>query len=673
MNRNILFSLLLAGLILQQWACVAPSDEILSEISIDYTDPLFREIHDYQDRQLKDSLYLFFRHEDPTYRYLAAMAFGSIKDSTANDSLALLLNDPIDEVRAAAAYAIGQAGAVSGETLLLEAFSREDTAGQYWKANRAILEAIGKCGTEENLRALSTISTYQPTDTLLLEGQAWGIYRYALRRIVLPEGTARALALVADQQYPQRVRFIASHYLARAEHIKVDSLAGQSLIQTMDNEQDPRIRMNLAIALGKVKTATARQALLKEFEREPDYRVQANMLRALSNYDYALVQETARQALKSGNIHLAQRAAQYYIENGNSKDATFYWQAAKDTLPWQVQLDMYQAANRYLPAYYVEYRDAINEELRRRFLSANSPYEKAAVLDALAEFGWNYRFIYQEGFKSEVPAIRTATMEALAKVSDMPRFRAFFGAGYRQVRRELQAYFMEAMQSGDPGMIAVAAQALRNESLGYQNYITQTEILDSALARLELPKEIETYNELRHTIAFLKGEPKPPVRKPEYNHPIEWSMLNKLRQDGEKRALIKTQRGNIVIEFMADHAPGTVANFISLMGQGFYANRVFHRVAPNFVIQDGCPRGDGYGSLDYTIRSELPHLHYDQEGYVGMASAGNHTECTQFFITHSPTPHLDGNYTIFARVPEESMDIVHQIQIGDQISDIGWE
>ena len=92
-------------------------------------------------------------------------------------------------------------------------------------------------------------------------------------------------------------------------------------------------------------------------------------------------------------------------------------------------------------------------------------------------------------------------------------------------------------------------------------------------------------------------------------------------------------------------------------------------LVPNFVVQGGCPRGDGYGSLDYSIRSELPPLSYDREGLVGMASAGNHTEGTQFFITHSPALHLDGNYTIFARVVD-GMDVVHQIQPGSKIESI---
>jgi cyclophilin family peptidyl-prolyl cis-trans isomerase len=116
-------------------------------------------------------------------------------------------------------------------------------------------------------------------------------------------------------------------------------------------------------------------------------------------------------------------------------------------------------------------------------------------------------------------------------------------------------------------------------------------------------------------------------------------------------------------------APGTVMNFVQLARDRFYNGKNFHRVVPNFVVQGGCPRGDGYGSLDYTIRSELAPSYYNSEGCVGMASAGNHTEGTQWFITHSPTPHLDGNYTLFGRVTE-GMSVVHRIQIGDEITQV---
>ena len=131
-------------------------------------------------------------------------------------------------------------------------------------------------------------------------------------------------------------------------------------------------------------------------------------------------------------------------------------------------------------------------------------------------------------------------------------------------------------------------------------------------------------------------------------------------------AVIQTTKGKIRVSLSPLLAPGTVTNFIQLAESGFFKDKSFHRIVPNFVIQGGCPRGDGYGSLPYSIRSELPLAYYDAEGYIGMASAGNHTEGTQFFITHSPTPHLDGNYTIFGKVTE-GMEAVHQMEAGDNI------
>lgn len=132
---------------------------------------------------------------------------------------------------------------------------------------------------------------------------------------------------------------------------------------------------------------------------------------------------------------------------------------------------------------------------------------------------------------------------------------------------------------------------------------------------------------------------------------------------------IITSKGEITLSLFPGRAPVSVTSFVQLANQGFYNGKAFHRVVPNFVIQTGCPRGDGFGGLDFTLRSELNGNYYDDEGYVGMASAGPHTEGTQFFITHSPTPHLDGRYTIFGKVTS-GMDVVQKITMGDIITQI---
>jgi cyclophilin family peptidyl-prolyl cis-trans isomerase len=110
-----------------------------------------------------------------------------------------------------------------------------------------------------------------------------------------------------------------------------------------------------------------------------------------------------------------------------------------------------------------------------------------------------------------------------------------------------------------------------------------------------------------------------------------------------------TERGSITVELLPVDAPLTVDNFLSLTSAGFYRATRFHRVVPNFVAQDGDPRGDGNGGPGYSIRDELNRIRYDR-GVVGMALSGPDTGGSQYFITHSAQPHLDGDYTAFGRV-----------------------
>jgi cyclophilin family peptidyl-prolyl cis-trans isomerase len=184
------------------------------------------------------------------------------------------------------------------------------------------------------------------------------------------------------------------------------------------------------------------------------------------------------------------------------------------------------------------------------------------------------------------------------------------------------------------------------------------------MQNLKMPQEIETYESIRQTINFIKDSTAITAKKSNNQRIIDWNIVSSITD--LTNVTVKTPKGEIRMKLMVRNAPISVANFVSLTRSGFFNGKIFHRVVPNFVVQTGCPRGDGYGALDYTISSELPPIHYNTEGYVGMASAGNHTECSQWFITHSPTPHLDPNYTVFAKVVE-GMDVVNKLEIGDAI------
>ena len=133
-----------------------------------------------------------------------------------------------------------------------------------------------------------------------------------------------------------------------------------------------------------------------------------------------------------------------------------------------------------------------------------------------------------------------------------------------------------------------------------------------------------------------------------------------------KVAIIETEKGTIELELFEEDAPNTVANFEKLIEEGFYDGLTFHRVIPNFVIQGGCPNGNGTGGPGYTIKCETegnPNKH----GALSMAHAGKDTGGSQFFITHSPQPHLDGVHTVFGHVIGDGMDVVNKIQQGDKM------
>jgi cyclophilin family peptidyl-prolyl cis-trans isomerase/HEAT repeat protein len=130
-------------------------------------------------------------------------------------------------------------------------------------------------------------------------------------------------------------------------------------------------------------------------------------------------------------------------------------------------------------------------------------------------------------------------------------------------------------------------------------------------------------------------------------------------------AVIHTRKGDVRIELFMNDAPMTVDNFMQLARSGFYNGLSFLRVVPNFVIQGGDPRGDMNGGPGYQIRCEVNLRRYET-GSVGMALSGKDTGGSQFFITHSPQPHLDGGYTIFGQVTE-GMDVVNRIARDDRI------
>ena len=149
----------------------------------------------------------------------------------------------------------------------------------------------------------------------------------------------------------------------------------------------------------------------------------------------------------------------------------------------------------------------------------------------------------------------------------------------------------------------------------------------------------------------------------------QWDSPPAMQIDPQKtyRVMIETNRGDMELELYPEYAPKTVNNFVFLAQEGFYDGLVFHRVINDFMIQGGDPTGTGSGGPGYKFEDEVaanPLRH--ETGVISMANAGPNTNGSQFFITHSPQPHLDGMHTVFGKVVG-GQEIVNSIQQGDRM------
>jgi len=151
--------------------------------------------------------------------------------------------------------------------------------------------------------------------------------------------------------------------------------------------------------------------------------------------------------------------------------------------------------------------------------------------------------------------------------------------------------------------------------------------------------------------------------------PQQWKTAPEMKIDPKKKYTVSmnTDRGVIEIELYPEHAPVTVNNFVHLARAGFYDGITCHRVIGNFMIQGGDPTGSGMGGPGYNFQDEVRNNPLKHEtGVLSMANAGPNTNGSQFFITHSPQPHLNGKHTVFGKVTK-GMEVVNAIRQGDKM------
>lgn len=648
-----------------------------------------RTIHD-------GKLISFLSDPDTVVRERAVRAFGSIQDTTVLPLLVEALFDRNLGVQTAAAFGIGQTATFLSESgrRLLE-YNLIWTRLDRTKAGDRLIEEIGKFGTEQALRDLVSRfggNTSQQFAVPLM----MSIARFAIRGITTNEAVLYLMRFIKPAN---RAPWQAVYALQRVGNHEQTRYEIEHVVQ-LYKHSDAVVRMHCATLLGKLKDERiSLEPLMRLAEFDSDWRVRVNALRALGNFPLTGKMEVIRtftRAFSDENQHVAVTALSVFGNTGVTEDSaggtveTFRLLKrmavnSNNHYPWQIQGEAAIALAK------------LSGSVAFPYIAPSAwpePRLQALVLTALAYSGsYEAEPLILDAAKKSDPFVSRAVLEALQTLS---RLRA----GDSLLQKHAYDACLEGLLSGDVAVVSTAASVL-GDSLFLRK--TSVEPLLQTLTRLRIPDDIEAMQEIIATLGKVGDERAVRVlnqylRKPDRSialasasalkmitgkdysahlsrtvEPLftdfDFTFLRSLRDT--VRGRIETIRGEITFELYKNVAPFTVLNIVKLARRGFYRGLAFHRVVPNFVIQGGDPRGDGWGGPGYTIRSEFSEIPYG-EGSVGIASAGKDTEGSQFFITHSPQPHLDGRYTLFGKVIS-GMNVVDRIQVGDRMFDVKIE
>jgi cyclophilin family peptidyl-prolyl cis-trans isomerase/HEAT repeat protein len=605
-----------------------------------FDDAKVQRIYDLADRREADSLLPYLSDSLGSIRREAALVFGSVQDARALPQLMTLLQDADPKIVTASAWAIGQIGDSTAAPALLTALQK--TKGE---AQIAVGEALGKTGSLAEITAAIDLYNTKALPAAAANALAQAVYRAGLRKRV--PTSAQALMLDMLAQPDEAAQLYAAAFLGRVAESGPIS-APERLLGPMRNLQSADVRQQLVRAFARCQdTACTRrlQAIVLDSAEAP--AVRANGFRATGGYHK--LQAQAQLAVASP-VEMVAVAAAEYLDQAHQGLPTELLQLVHGVGAWRPRAILLKTAMREAVA-----KGGADIALVTQYIDSLMPhaalYEQAALYTALGQSPAQHKRLIDLAIKRE-PVLSTYAFEA---------YLGYFQKPMRDNRGIIQA-IAQVMGSGDAGLVAMGAEHIAGADLGFVAQITKPDFLDSALQKLHLPEDIEAYN------AVLKATAKVRSRSYEahvlgFQHPIDWALVRNIPTN--QTVSIVTNRGNITLRLMVEDAPGTVANFVKLVQDGFFNGKRIHRMVPAFVAQGGCPRGDGWGSSPETIRSEWAPLHY-KPGAVGMASAGKDTESCQWFITHCAVPHLDGRYTIFAEVIA-GMPVVDLLEIGDEI------
>jgi cyclophilin family peptidyl-prolyl cis-trans isomerase/HEAT repeat protein len=612
----------------------------------------------------------------PSVRRQGALAAGRIGDPAALDLLLIAFRDSAAEVRAAAAFAMGLLKDARALSTLLEAAR----SGDQGIAAVEAVTAIAKIGGVDAGRALAeVIATGSPGSAVspvvaqaLLEAWRLGARApvaqlvafadaaefatrwralYSLARLRTPAAAAPLVRALGDRE--AQIRTVAARGVSKAllDTARVDARGAIDGLRPLLEDRDAHVRINALRAIGSFRdSALAVLVVPLVSDRDIGVAVQAEttlgVLRGataiaalrprLANSVFAV----KRQAIIA--LGQADSAAGVTAAGSVSGDADWRWRS--------VAAEAFGAARA---------RDRLEAQL-------GDPDGRvvAQALQALqrivpaADTALHARARSLIGHPD--PAVRSVAAELLGRTPDVADVDLLVAAYQRA----------EGDPFNDARLSAVGALG----AIGAASPTGRLRVATKFISALQRPEDYLVRRLAADTMPDTRDSwgPAGPITTgrtlADYRDVVRrW--LSPALMGTNPHVILETDRGTLDIELLPSEAPLTVAAIMDLVDRRFFDGTRWHRVVPNFVVQDGDPRGDGWGGPGFVLRDEINQLRYEA-GSVGMALSGPDTGGSQYFITHSAQPHLDGIYTIFGRVTGAGLGLLDAIGQGDRIRSI---
>jgi len=627
-----------------------------------FSKPVLNIIESQNNRQV--AKILDQNYADPEIRYRLCLAAANSRDTTIVPNLSKFLLDSSQLVRIGAAFALGQLPCISSNALLTQRLTAEPIS----EIRDQIVLSIGKVGDLQSLKLLTDKDIQPAPQDILFKSFAY----FFSRQFFSP--TAVAMCIEALSSKNSQARHAAAVALQRISDpaILLPQIKG---LLTSRECNDPIVQRALAKILKSLQF-TEKGRIYLALLNDPDWSVKYEAVQAIPGLPAA--DSLWLKALDDSNFHVLAAA----LEN---------CPAAVRFTPSTIEIlhNLFQKSSPHVCGSIIQLLYSKLDQ-NDEYILESFPITEDYLLYKIEGLSKN---LNRTNFECLLPYIHDLK-KSIATAAYTGLSTALTTLLENQVitSKEYKAFLQKGLTAADPVQNYLAANTIR------QSKISVSELVPDLYARLKKQDDfnyLESILEILAAIETIRPPDAPQHLKPllacrqkqlreesyrlltsvyqldlpqppNYRESYLFSSLKNLQKYGiHPDVRFNTSKGLFTIRCDGFYAPYTTSAFLDLVASGFYDGLTFHRVIPNFVVQGGDPRGDGWGGPGYHLLTEKSPLGYDT-GSVGMASAGPDTEGSQFFITTTPQYHLDYNYARFGEVVE-GMDVVLKIERGDRI------